>query len=303
MISYTGSRNLFGVLTNNNATANLTVGDTLINNAARQILRSRSWYFLNKSDTSLTTTASTQFYTLPNDCESILTVSITVGTFVYTPKECPSREFWNKLNETTSFSSNYPEYYYVFAGRIGFWPIPSTSSYTITLYYKRKIRDLGIADYTTGTITSIANGGTAVVGSGTTWTAKMAGRFIQFTDSNTANTGDGFWYEISSVASTTSLTLVTPYGGTAISAGSAAYTIGQISIIPEDFQELPVYKAAQIYFSSIQPEPVRAKLYEGMYETGFSEMASQVSSPTVSPVIEEGDGFIRNPNSYPVNLS
>ena len=44
MLTYTSSRNLFGTLTNNSSTANLAVGDTLINAAIREVLRSRNWH-------------------------------------------------------------------------------------------------------------------------------------------------------------------------------------------------------------------------------------------------------------------
>lgn len=302
MLTYSGSRNLFGSLTNNNTSANLTTGDTLINLAIRKILRAKNWPFLNKTDSSLTTTGGTQFYRLPYDFKQMLTVTITIGGFIYQPKECPSREFWQEKNKTT-YTSTYPEYYYIYNGQVGFWPTPATDGYTVTMYYKRGVKDLSLADYTTGSIVSVASGGTAVVGSGTSWTSKMAGRFIRITDSDTANTGDGSWYEISSVASATSITLVRPYGGTSISAGSAAYTIGQISMIPEDYQELPVYEAAHVYFSSIQPEPTQAKIYEGKFNEGFAQMATQESSPTISPVVDEGLNRITNPNLFPQTLS
>lgn len=302
MLTYTSSRNLFGTLTNNSSTANLAVGDTLINAAIREVLRSRNWHFLNKTDSTLTTTASTQFYRLPYDLAQVLTVTVAIGSFVYQPREAPSREFWQALNKTT-YTSTYPEYYYVYDGQIGLWPTPSSTGNTVTIYYKRTVKDLSIGDYSTGSVVSVSNGGTAVVGSGTSWTAKMAGRYIRITDSDTANTGDGFWYEIASVSSSTALTLVRPYGGTSISAGTAAYVIGQASLIPEDYQDLPVHKAVQVYFTSIQPEPARAKVYSDLYNQGYSEMVSQEAAPTISPVIDEGFGVPPNPNLYPSSLT
>jgi len=38
MLSYTTGRNLYGSLTNNTTTTNLTLGDTLINQSQRKIL-------------------------------------------------------------------------------------------------------------------------------------------------------------------------------------------------------------------------------------------------------------------------
>ena len=40
MLSYTGSRNLYGSLTNNTTATNLTLGDTLINQSIRKITSS-----------------------------------------------------------------------------------------------------------------------------------------------------------------------------------------------------------------------------------------------------------------------
>lgn len=75
---------------------------------------------------------------------------------------------------------------------------------------------------------ALADAGT-VAGTGTAWTAAMAGRFIRITDADAANKGDGNWYEISSVASGTSMTLLQGYQGTSIAAGNAAYVIGHPS--------------------------------------------------------------------------
>ena len=75
-----------------------------------------------------------------------------------------------------------------------------------------------VADYTTGTISQVINGSTAVLGAGTTWTSAMNGRLIQLPDSN--------WYIISSVLTNTTMTLATNYGGSSGGPGlGAAYKI------------------------------------------------------------------------------
>lgn len=296
MLSYTGSRNLYASLTNNTETSNLTLGDTLINQSIRSITRAHDWPFLYKSKTA-TTTASTQFYQLPNDVDLVLSATIAIGTFVYPVKQARNRQHWDLLNQST-YSSTYPEWFYVFGTQIGFWPIPSASSNTITYYYKKRIRDLSIADYTTGSVLSIASAATTVTGNAPSWTASMAGRYINITESNTANKGDGQWYEIASVTSSTVLELTSPYQGTSISAGTAAYTIGQMSVLPEDFHELPVYRAAEIYYTSVQPNTERAALYKAMYEEGYAQMEEMKSDTDTNPVIEETNQPIQNPNLY-----
>ena len=52
LLSYTGSRNLYGDLTNNSTAANLTLGDTLINAKLSEIYGMRDWYFLYKSSSA-----------------------------------------------------------------------------------------------------------------------------------------------------------------------------------------------------------------------------------------------------------
>jgi hypothetical protein len=296
MLSYQGRRNLFGTLTNTNDSTTLTTADTLMNAAEKRILTMRPWPFLEKKDTTLTTTASTAGYELPQKVSKVYAVTITVGSQLYTPDEISSEEEWNYLNQTTQTSDSV-EYYYIRAGRIEFYPRPASSSNTITLYYRQVPKDLSIVDYTTGSIVSIANGATAVVGTGTTFTAAMVGRYLRITDSDTANKGDGFWYEIGTYTSATAIGLLKPYAGTSISAGTAAYTIGQMSLLPEGYHELPVYEAVKTYFSSIQPDRVKFKLFDQMSKEMLVQLVRDFSSKTENVVIE--DNFeIKNPNLF-----
>lgn len=380
MLSYTGLRNLLGDLTNNASSANLTLGDKLINNAIREIISGGNWDFLEKtklaftvvdyttgtvnavtnnsrtitgsgttwttamvgryirvassttatasgddvwypiksveSATSLTiaevyngtTRASPMagsyiirelFYDLPADLEKLISVTITVGGTTYTPTEAPSRQYWEKLNQSV-VTGNTTEHFFLFNGSISFYPIPSTS-YPITYTYKRKAKDLSVADYTTGNIDIITNGSVDVTGAGTpAWTTPMAGRFLRVTESNVAaSSGDGFWYEIASRDSATTLTLVKRYNGTSLTTGAtAAYTIGQMPILPEEFHDLPVYRGCEIYFTSIQPDVQKAGLYKRLYQEGFARLKSEHGSKSTSPVTDYGVGeiTIANPN-------
>ena len=79
----------------------------------------------------------------------------------------------------------------------------------------------------------------------------MVGRWIRITPTDAAATlvGDGVWYEIASVPTSLTLTLVRVYGGTAIAAATAAYTIGQMPLLPEAFHDLPWMAAAGDYWT------------------------------------------------------
>lgn len=297
MLGYTARRNLFADLVNNSATAVLTLADTLINQEEKRILSSQAWGFLEKQFTT-TTTASTTFTVIPQYVDRVSSVTVTVGSYTYSPQECPSREAWDRLNMTT-VTSDVPQWWFVYDGKVGLYPTPASSSNTITINSKRLAKDLTIADYTTGGVITTVVGSATVTGTGTTWATSMAGRWLRITESDTANKGDGFWYQILSVASTTSLTLVRPYAGTAITAGNAAYTIAQCSLLPEQYQDLPIYGAARTYFTSANPDNTRAQLYDGMYQKMYKMLEEDYGNKNQSCVIDDGEEhYQQNPNLF-----
>lgn len=276
MLTYTTRRNLAGRLSSDSASANLTLLDTLINEGDRKVINFKPWKFREKTITK-STVASQQFYNIGNG--RVRNVIVTIGSTVYTPCEIKTRDDWDRLNESSSTSDS-TEYYFVGDGKIGFYPIPSSATTNaIEVHIFQGHKDLSIADYTTGTITTTS--GTTITGSGTTWTSQMAGRWIQITDTSTDNTGDGEWYEISSVTSTTVLELVSPYLGTAITAGSAAYTIGQTSIIPSDFQIISIHYALEQYYSYIQPDKERASLAKQNFAEGLKALQIEHGGSTI----------------------
>ena len=187
-------------------------------------------------------------------------------------------------------------------GQVEIFPIPATASNTITFNARRISTDLVRPDYTTGTITTVATVGvvTTVTGTGTTWTTAMIGRMIRINESDLALTlsGDGSWYEIATVPSATTLTLTRTYGGTALATASATYTIGEVGLIPEPHDMLPVYKALRIYFTSTDPDTNKAALYAGLYKDGYAQMVTDVGSK-VNVVVDDGTGKyegMTNPN-------
>lgn len=281
MLTYSQTRTLLGTLTGDSSATNLTTMDTLHNEAIREVLSQKPWPFRQRTRTQATETDNV--HQLPEDCEKVLNITVTPdGTTKYTPCRIKTRDEWDRLTQSTNVTSNIPEAYFVFGKTFSFYPKPSSAvSAAVTVSYQRSQKDLTIADYTTGTITSIASGATTVTGSGTTWTAQMAGRYIRITDSNTDNTGDGEWYEIASVTSATVLELIAPYNGASIAAGTAAYTIGQTSIIPEAHQMTPVHRAVQFYFDYVQPEPQRAQLARNNFVEGLRRMNAECGSLSV----------------------
>lgn len=295
MFSFTSARSLYGSLTNNNSSTNLTLGDTLVNEGIRMVLGGTEWPFLEKQF-SISTVASQQSYDLPGDYDKTISVTLTVGTVQYRPKEVTSQHDWEFVNATTGITSNVPEFFYVLAGKMYFWPTPASAiSNGITVTYKKLQRDLNVADYTTGSIVSITNGAKAIVGTGTTWTAQMIGRYLRITLSDTANTGDGFWYEIAAVPTSTTITLSRPYIGSSIAAGTAPYAIGQVALVPEKYQRVPIYYAAAQYW--IKEGDPRGQKYLDIYERELAQMKIEYGNKTTDPVVDDGSRIeMVNPN-------
>lgn len=296
MKSYTQGRNLAGIWTKNSDTTNLSYLDSVANDDYRHLCALKDWPFLTRNRT-VATTANTQFTTLPYDCDLVREISVipTGSTIRYTPRECPDRRTWDQLN-LRSYTSDIPEWYFIYNGTVGLWPVPASTNNTIYITQRSRVIDLSVADYSTGTIVSIANGASAVVGSGTSWTSQMVGRWIRITYADTTNTGDGMWYEISAVADTTHLTLVRAYGGTSISAGSAVYAIGQMPLLPEAFHDLPWQWSAGTYWQKEADKRAQSFFDQhgsagqgGQPPTGrVKELINGYSSQSTDMVIDSG---------------
>ena len=295
MLTYTKRRNLFGDLCNSSTAAVLTFADTLMNMTERKIVSAKDWDFLWRQYTK-TTVAAQRAYRLPAYTRKPQNIYVTVGSYRYTPTEVTNRQDWDKLN-ATSVSSDIVTHCFYYDGQVELYPIPATSSNVITFNSRRIAKDLTRADYTTGTVTTVATSGvtTTVTGSGTTWTTAMIGRSIRIDASDLALTlsGDGVWYEVASVPSATTLTLTRTYGGTAVASASAFYTIGETSIIPEPHDMLPVYDALKVYFTSSNPDPARASLYGGLFSEGYGQMVRDHGSKA-NVVIDDGSGQYNN---------
>ncbi len=241
------------------------------------------------------TVAQQQFYNLPPQVKKLINVTITIGAVKWQPKECPSREYWDNLN-TITFYQDFPSFFFVYNGQVGIFPIPASSSNTLTMNYKTRIRDLSIADYTTGTVSVTTNTAT-ITGSGTAWYSDMAGRWIKITPSSSNTTsGDGQWYQIDSVTNATTIVLKNNYIGSTVSGG--AYIIGEMPILPEDYHDLPLYRMGYIYYTTRLPDATRAQLYQDLYQKGYTALNDEFGSKTTNVVLTDTDYPIANPNLF-----
>lgn len=156
----------------------------------------------------------------------------------------------------------------------------------------------GTAPMQGGPILAYNQAGNVVTGSSTSWTTNMAGRWLNIpeTTSNTTS-GDNEWYQILSVQSATSLTLFNDYQGQ--NATGATYTIGEVPLLPEDYQDLALWRALWIYYTSIVTNPNQAKGYLDMYERGKEVLDYEFGSKTTSPVLTPPNAPVFNPNLFP----
>lgn len=208
---------------------------------------------LTETATTAISTVGVQFYPIPANVSKIKNNTITVGQLQYVPASVHSIQEWTMLN-ALPYTSDIPNYFYIYNNQVGFWPIPSTSGNVISFNYKSRVPDLSFSDYTTGTLSSIAVGDNQITGVGTAW----SGIAPVTTDLSAFNLhlritppdGDGIWYPIQSFASDTSVILAMPIQ-TAPKSTASAYTIGQLPLLEEDFHDMLVHGALKIYYSSI----------------------------------------------------
>jgi hypothetical protein len=285
---------------NNSAADNLTWGMEQINDANRYLI---SKYYFNERTYTVPggTVGQTQFYNLPPQIKKLINLTITIGSVVWQPKECPTRQDWDALNVQV-FYNDFPLYFFVYNGQVGIWPTPSSNGNVITMNYKTRITDLSQPDYSVGTVSVTTNTAT-ITGSGTTWTKAMAENgWIRIAHSATDSAnGDNQWYQISSVNSATSITLMNNYTGATVAAGT--YTLGQVSILPEDYQDLPLYRMALIYYTTRFPDPTRAGFYQKLYDTGEEKLNEEYGSKTSSIILTDVPLPVMNPNLFQSNLT
>lgn len=260
----------------------------MINQSLRYL--TGKFYFNERSYTTLTV-AQQQFYAMPPQAKKLIDLTVTIGTVLWLTKPAPSREYWDSLN-AVQFYQDFPSFHFVYNNnQVGIFPTPASASNTITMNYKIRLRDLSQADYTTGTVTITQNSAT-VTGIGTTFVADMVDRWIQVT----APTGDNQWYQIQTFNSTTSLTLYNKYTG--ITVTSQVYTIGEMPILSEDYQDLALYRSLWIYFTSIVPDANRSKLYKDLYDEGYDMLNAEYGQKNTSPVLTDTDASVWNPNLF-----
>ncbi len=272
--------NYWGSLSQNTSPSNLTLGKGMINDAHQYLLQK---YFFNETSFTIPTVSGQQEYDFPYNYSILKDLTVTVGQLRWTPQVILTREQWDQVN-LLPYTSDIPQYFFIYAGKVQIFPIPSTTGNTITFNYKFRVPNISIPDYATGTA-AVINGLRTVTGTGTSWMTpfvQLAGSvfsrniWINFPYPN----GDGNWYQVLSIESATSLTLASPYQGA--TATLIPFRMGQTPALLEDFQDLLVYRPLTIYFATIQPNEVKLAEFTKLYNDGIEAMDNYVGEKVIN---------------------
>jgi hypothetical protein len=286
---------------NNSQADNITWATELIMDSIRYLVTK---YYFNERTYTTATVASQQFYNLPPQVKKLINLTISIGSVLWQPKECPTRQFWDALN-VINFTQDFPSYFFIYNGQVGIYPIPSSSSNIMTMNYKTRITDLSMADVTDTTSSrtiAITTNTATLTASGALFLKWMEGQWIRLSHSATdANNGDNQWYQINSVTSTTVAVLKNAYTGATVTA--SGFTIGEVPILPEDYQDLPLYRLGVIYYTTRFPDAARAGQYQKLWDIGEAKLNEEFGSKTSSIILNDTDEAMIQPNLFQRSLT
>jgi hypothetical protein len=242
-----------------------------------------------------------QFYNIPANVSKIINNTINVGQLKFQTVPIMSRTEWDTVN-FLPYNSDIPAYNYIYNGQLGIFPIPSTTGNILTFNYKTKVADLTYSDVTAGTLATMTAGSTVVTGTGTTWnTVFPVGVNISsqnlYIKADVSTGGDGLWYPIRQFNSATSLTLDKPVISAPAVTVATTYTIGQLPLLSEDFQDMLVYGALVKYFGSVVDNPGKLSEAQKQYDTRLELLAEYDGTKQVNVDLEAVPNQL-NPNLF-----
>lgn len=219
------------------------------------------------------TTLGVQDYNIPANVSKIKNDTINVGQLKYQPIFVHTRQEWDDIN-FLPYTSDIPQYCFIYNGKMSIFPIPSTTGNIITFNYKTRVADLSFTDYSTGALATggAEPGSASITGTGTAWSSTAGYPTAQDISYYGLNLkidppyGDGIWYPINSFTSNTALTLSLPVINAPKIITGTTYKIGQIPIFQEDFHDMIVYGALKTYFSTIVPDTAKFEQFSALYQ-------------------------------------
>lgn len=219
-------------------------------------------YTLSAALTSPATVS--QYYPYPQGEVQIEGMYITIGSVNY-PLQCITSRFdWEQLNAIQIQASAIPQFYFPRRDDFGIWPTPQTV-YTGNMSYRYRDRNLSVADYTgPGTIV-LTQGSATVVGTSTSFTPAMVGRWLVVTDPTIP--GQGYWNRVVGYTSATVIQLYQPWTAATTSAISL-YTIGETPEIPEEGHTILAAGTTADYYGGMQKDPDNYTMFDNIFWTG-----------------------------------
>jgi len=288
----------FKTITNDTSTGNDTLGIILLNQGSKKYLSSSDWTF-NKGIKTYATGTSVQIYDIPYNAAKVDYLHYWYGGVWYTPVQIRNKDEWRRIN-SVSVTSSIMTHYLVDeeSGDIEVYPISDDASGTIELGFTKKIRNLGLANYSTGSV-SASSGSTKFTISGGTWNSKMTGRFIQVGGTNTSI--DDYWFEIMD-ASSGSLTVKESIPVT-ITTATGTYVISEGLPFPDGYEDLPMVYALKRYYQQKEKLTI-AREYEKEEDILLGNLMKR-DQRSVQGVLTKGDGNYPdvNSNSWAIEIT
>jgi len=263
MKSYTTLITELQDITGDNSSAQETIFARWINDTDK-LVSAKAPFLCMEATATKATVASQEGYQIPNTIQRIRSVKVTLsGGTIYRPRPVEDPRYWEYLQSLQAGDSDATRLYMRQGNQILLWPEPATTGSTITIRGRRRLRDLSLADYTTGTISAATLADETITGASTAWATNAVGNWIRIDYTY----GDFQWYEISSITSATILELVKPYEGTTFTGQAETYKIGEFSYIPPEYHPLLTYRPLAIYYQHLE-DPANSERYWRMYDGG-----------------------------------
>ncbi len=316
MKTFTQLKKLYTDWTQNETTENINTAVSSINDQHRYLLEH---YFENEYSVIIPSVGQQQEYILPADVSKIINVTYTqssggvgVNGVRFPLSPVLDRNYWDRIN-TIPYYSDIPQLYYIYQGRINFFPTPATSNNQININYKRRTTQLNIDDYTTGQISNLTTGSITVNGTNTLWqnkfpTNRNIGYLNLFLIPQDGYGNDlEYSYKIKIIntnGGVQQITLETPIinGLGMTSAELFNYRIGQVPLVHEDFQELLVYRAVLLYYSTKVIDGERYKQFKDLENEAMKSLNDYASTKQEVVNLNDENTGIFNPNLYLRNI-
>lgn len=246
--------------------------------------------------------ADQSIYQTPIDCIRMLGVTLNVGSSTYTQvlKVIRSEEEWRSI-KAYPYSNNWPVACFMLGNdEIEIWPTPSQDvTNGIRFYYQPRDFDMSVEDIVSSSLSpaqtcTVTNGSTTVTSTGSTFTSQLIGLYFQVTGVTNLT-----WYEIVDVPTSSTLTLKSAFVGN--SGSGLNFRIGQVSILPQEWQDAPVHYALGMFFYS-KGNTERGNYHLGRDEDGkrgifwswVNDAIQEYSSSTEGNVITDDDHYVNS---------